>query len=156
MGKGEVGHSGGKGPSCPLQPLSRQTAWLYGLLCRHTGPGDLSLWKRPGLSLTRGGFCPLVHALVANARCVACDSEKTSPFSEQFSTRVGTWIQPWVCEEMPLQLVHMRSCGQDKGCVISTRETAADTNTWDLPASFITCRMKGVCLLPIPCKEQTL
>lgn len=45
-----------------------------GLLCRHTGLGSLSLWKRPGLSLTCGVFSPLVLALVANTHCMACDS----------------------------------------------------------------------------------
>lgn len=45
-----------------------------GLLCGHTGPGSLSLWKRPGLSLTHGVFSPLGHALVGNTHCMAGDS----------------------------------------------------------------------------------
>lgn len=46
---------------------------FIGLLCWHTEPGSLSLWKRPSLSLTHGVFSPVVHGLVGNTDCMARD-----------------------------------------------------------------------------------
>lgn len=137
LGKKEVGWSGGKHLSSPLQPILAASLALLGC-----SAATQDLWKRPCLSLSHGVFSLLVHALVGDT--------SNLPNFIPVPHWGCFWSQPWVCTKMHLQLVHMRGWPQAKGCrTATTASQPGATNLWDLPVSFIICRMKGVCLLPV-------